>query len=51
LVDAAESRIIENALGLCSGNVAQAAELLQTPKKTLYDKLVRLGLSADKFRH
>jgi two-component system C4-dicarboxylate transport response regulator DctD len=49
-VDAAERRIIEGALSACEGNVARAAELLQTPKKTLYDKLVRLGVSAEAFR-
>lgn len=49
-VDAAERRIIENALSASEGNVARAAELLQTPKKTLYDKLVRLGISPEGFR-
>ncbi|HXE39674.1 MAG TPA: sigma-54 dependent transcriptional regulator [Azonexus sp.] len=50
-VDAAERQIIESALRRCDGNVAQAAELLQTPKKTLYDKLTRHGLIAEQFRH
>ena len=50
-VDAAERRIIETALGQCAGNVARAAELLQTPKKTLYDKLTRLAIDAERFRH
>ena len=49
-VDAAERQIIESALGLATGNVAQAAEQLQTPKKTLYDKLVRHHIVAEKFR-
>lgn len=49
-VDAAEKLIIENALRQAAGSVAQAAELLQTPKKTLYDKLSRHGLVADQFR-
>ena len=49
-VDAAERRAIETALQHCAGNVAQAAELLQVPKKTLYDKLTRHGISADSFR-
>lgn len=49
-VDAAERRAIESALQQCAGNVAQAAELLQVPKKTLYDKLTRHGISADNFR-
>jgi two-component system C4-dicarboxylate transport response regulator DctD len=49
-VDAAECQIIASALGQCAGNVARAAELLQTPKKTLYDKLTRHGIAADSFR-
>jgi two-component system C4-dicarboxylate transport response regulator DctD len=50
-VDAAERQIIAAALRRCDGNVAQAAELLQTPKKTLYDKLTRHALIAEQFRH
>lgn len=49
-VDAAERQIIENALGRSGGNVARAAELLQTPKKTLYDKLARHAINAENFR-
>ncbi|MCA1937519.1 MAG: sigma-54 dependent transcriptional regulator [Dechloromonas sp.] len=49
-VDAAERRAIESALQQCAGNVAQAAERLQVPKKTLYDKLTRHSISADNFR-
>ena len=49
-VDAAEKRSIENALKSCAGNVAQTAELLQTPKKTLYDKLTKHGIVAEQFR-
>lgn len=49
-VDAAERLIIEGALRQCAGNVARVAELLQTPKKTLYDKLTRHGIVADSFR-
>lgn len=50
-VDAAERNIIATALSQCAGNVASAAELLQTPKKTLYDKLLRHGLVAEHYRH
>ncbi|UCV22659.1 sigma-54-dependent transcriptional regulator [Ferribacterium limneticum] len=50
-VDATERQIIESVLGQCAGNVAQAAEVLHTPKKTLYDKLTRHGIAADNFRH
>jgi two-component system, NtrC family, C4-dicarboxylate transport response regulator DctD len=49
-VDAAERLIIESILGQCAGNVAQAAEVLHTPKKTLYDKLTRHGIVAESFR-
>ncbi|HOI51401.1 MAG TPA: sigma-54 dependent transcriptional regulator, partial [Azonexus sp.] len=49
-VDAAERRAIEAALQANAGNVAQAAEALQVPKKTLYDKLTRHGISAEGFR-
>ncbi|KAB2912304.1 MAG: hypothetical protein F9K30_20930, partial [Dechloromonas sp.] len=49
-VDAAEKQAIAAALRQCDGQVARAAELLQVPKKTLYDKLTRHGLSAEDFR-
>lgn len=41
---------IEDALRSAGGNVANAAELLQIPKKTLYDKLARYEVDAEKFR-
>lgn len=50
LVDAAERQIIETALKQCAGRVACAADLLLTPKKTLYDKLARLNIVAERFR-
>lgn len=50
VVDAAEREAIEAALRACNGHVAQAAERLQVPKKTLYDKLTRHGISAEGFR-
>jgi two-component system, NtrC family, C4-dicarboxylate transport response regulator DctD len=49
-VDAAEKRAIATALHAADGNVARAAEALQLPKKTLYDKLARHGVVAEKFR-
>ncbi len=49
-VDAAERRIIQATLSLCRGNVAKAAEQLQTPRKTLYDKLNRYSISPEAFR-
>ncbi|PKO91234.1 MAG: sigma-54-dependent Fis family transcriptional regulator [Betaproteobacteria bacterium HGW-Betaproteobacteria-10] len=50
-VDAAEKQIIKTALQQCAGNVAETAELLQMPKKTLYDKLTRHAILAEQFRH
>lgn len=49
-VDAAEKAAIEKALQAADGNVARAAEALQLPKKTLYDKLTRHALVAEDFR-
>lgn len=49
-VDRAEQQIIEDALSQCKGNVADTAELLQTAKKTLYDKLTRHGIVVERFR-
>jgi two-component system C4-dicarboxylate transport response regulator DctD len=36
-----EHNLIRDAMALAEGNVAKAAELLQIPRKTLYDKLAR----------
>ena len=44
-----ERSLIADALRVAEGNVAKAAELLQLPRKTLYDKLQRLGLAAGDF--
>jgi two-component system C4-dicarboxylate transport response regulator DctD len=49
-LELAEQGFIEAALAACHGNVALAAERLQLPKKTLYDKLTRLQIAADTFR-
>lgn len=49
-VEHAERRIIEAALKANGGNVAQAADALQVPKKTLYDKLNRHSIAAERFR-
>jgi Response regulator containing CheY-like receiver, AAA-type ATPase, and DNA-binding domains len=38
------------ALHQSHGNVAQAAEQLGLPRKTLYDKLVRHQLDSEQFR-
>ena len=45
-----ERHLIQEALSASAGRAAAASELLGVPKKTLYDKLKRLGLSVDDFR-
>lgn len=45
-----ERHLIEEALTASGGRAAAASDLLRIPKKTLYDKLKRLGLSVDEFR-
>ncbi|MEO8599979.1 MAG: helix-turn-helix domain-containing protein, partial [bacterium] len=49
-VDAFEKSIIEDGLRRLEGNVVAAAESLNIPRKTLYDKLKRFEISAEKFR-
>ncbi|GAB2181383.1 sigma-54 dependent transcriptional regulator [Denitratisoma sp. agr-D3] len=49
-LEQAERGFIEAALAESKGQVAKAAELLQVPRKTLYDKLARLGIEAESFR-
>jgi two-component system C4-dicarboxylate transport response regulator DctD len=49
-VDQAEKGFIEVALRMAQGSVAAAADVLQIPKKTLYDKLVRHGIVPENFR-
>lgn len=45
-----ERTVLEDALRQCSGDIAQLQDLLQTPRKTLYDKLARHNLKAGDFR-
>ena len=45
-----ERHLIEEALVCARGHAATASDLLKVPRKTLYDKLKRLGLSTDAFR-
>jgi two-component system C4-dicarboxylate transport response regulator DctD len=45
-----ERHLIEEALEASAGRAAAASDLLGLPKKTLYDKLKRLGMAADDFR-
>jgi two-component system C4-dicarboxylate transport response regulator DctD len=49
-VEVYERGLIRDALKSTKGNVSEAAELLQMPKKTLYDKLNRHGLDPEQFR-
>lgn len=49
-LEEAEHGFLRSALHAARGQVAQAAETLQIPKKTLYDKLVRYALRAEDFR-
>ena len=49
-VEAFEMAVIERALGAAGGRVAAAAEALNVPRKTLYDKLTRYGIEPDRFR-
>ncbi|MGO4476004.1 sigma-54-dependent transcriptional regulator [Massilia sp. 2TAF26] len=49
-VDAFERSIIEEALRRHGGNIIDAAQSLNIPKKTLYDKLKRFDISTAQFR-
>ena len=48
-VDQFERRLIEDALRSVDGHVARAADLLHVPRKTLYDKLNRHGITPSAF--
>ncbi|AKJ67305.1 Fis family transcriptional regulator [Pandoraea thiooxydans] len=45
-----ERHLIEDALRACGGRAALACEQLAVPKKTLYDKMRRLGIASDDFK-
>jgi two-component system C4-dicarboxylate transport response regulator DctD len=49
-VSSYERQLIEEALSKCAGRAAAACELLGVPKKTLYDKMRRLGIYPDQFK-
>ena len=49
-VDVFEKSLIENELALHQGNVKATVEALGIPRKTFYDKLRRLGITADDYR-
>jgi two-component system C4-dicarboxylate transport response regulator DctD len=45
-----ERMVLENALRQCSGDMAKLVDLLQTPRKTIYDKLAKYNLKPAHFR-
>ena len=45
-----ERHMIEEALRACGGRAAVACDRLQLPKKTLYDKMRRLGITSNDFK-
>ena len=45
-----EKKIIEQALIKMNGNVAKAAEALELPRNTLYDRMAKLGIRAKAYR-
>jgi two-component system C4-dicarboxylate transport response regulator DctD len=49
-VDGFERQLLVHALAHCQGSVAAAAERLQVPRKTLYDKLTRHAIDPTEYR-
>jgi two-component system C4-dicarboxylate transport response regulator DctD len=49
-VDAFERSLIEAALREAAGSITAAAAALELPRKTLHDKMKRLGLEAEAYR-
>jgi len=49
-MDGFERQLLVNALTECQGQVSAAAERLQLPRKTLYDKLTRHAIDPAEFR-
>lgn len=45
-----ERTVLEDALRQCRGDVARVQDMLQTPRKTIYDKLARHDLKPGRFR-
>lgn len=50
MLEQAERHALVTALRLASGHVAEAADVLGVPAKTLYDKLARFSISATDFK-
>jgi two-component system C4-dicarboxylate transport response regulator DctD len=49
-VEQFEENVIRDALSMSGGDVRVTLEQLKIPRKTLYDKLKRHGISIDRFR-
>jgi two-component system C4-dicarboxylate transport response regulator DctD len=49
-IDRFEQVLVENALAECHGNAEAASRCLGIPKRTLYEKIRKFGLSIDSFR-
>ena len=45
-----ERTVLEDALRQCEGDMARVQDMLQTPRKTLYDKLAKYDLKPSSFR-
>jgi two-component system, NtrC family, C4-dicarboxylate transport response regulator DctD len=45
-----ERTVLEDALRQTGGDIARLQDMLQTPRKTIYDKLARYGLKPARFR-
>jgi two-component system C4-dicarboxylate transport response regulator DctD len=45
-----ERTVLEDALRQCRGDITQLQDMLQTPRKTIYDKLARYDLKPAQFR-
>ncbi|HJV61886.1 MAG TPA: sigma-54 dependent transcriptional regulator [Albitalea sp.] len=50
LVATFERAVIAQCLRMCGGSVTRASEVLQVPRKTLYDKLTRFAVDPSEFR-
>lgn len=45
-----ERTVLDNALRQCGGDIAQLQAMLQTPRKTIYDKLAKYDLKPSRYR-
>jgi two-component system C4-dicarboxylate transport response regulator DctD len=45
-----ERTVLEDALRQCRGDIAEVQAMLQTPRKTIYDKLAKYDLKPARFR-